>query len=141
MSDEQLESIVGTPKLRVRRVQSGRSKLEIFAQVQGGYPSVGAGSKTSLAFQGNMATTIHRIYTESKNDREIIRLASMRFDSFTVQPTAGYYQGKGERSIVLEVVGARQRDVDALAESIRRTNGQKSVLIVKTRGTSKVTRK
>jgi hypothetical protein len=88
-----------------------------------------------------MTTTIHRIYTESKNEREIIRLASVRFDSFTVQPTAGYFQGERERSIVFEVVGARQRDVDALAESIRRMNGQKSVLIVKTRGTSKVTRK
>jgi len=87
-----------------------------------------------------MPATIHRIYTESKNEREIVRLASVRFDSFTVQPTAGYYQGKCERSLVLEVVGARQRDVDALAESIRRMNGQKSVLIVKTRGTSKVTR-
>lgn len=88
-----------------------------------------------------MATTIHRIYTESKNERQIVRLASVRFSSFTVQPTAGYYQGERERSIVLEVVGARQRDVDELAESIRRMNGQKSVLIVKTRGTSKVTRK
>jgi hypothetical protein len=86
-------------------------------------------------------TTIHRIYTESKNEHKIVRLASVRFDSFTVQPTAGYYQGECERSIVLEVVGAHQRDVDALAESIRWMNGQKSVLIVKTRGTSKVTRK
>jgi hypothetical protein len=85
-------------------------------------------------------TTIHRIYTESKNEREIVRLASVRFNSFTVQPTAGYYQGKRERSIVLEVVGARQRDVDALGEGIRRMNGQKSVLIVKTRGTYRVIR-
>jgi hypothetical protein len=86
-------------------------------------------------------TTIHRIYTEGKNEREVVRLASGRLDSFTVQPTAGYYQGKCERSIVLEVIGAHQRDVNALAESIRRMNGQKSVLIVKTRGISKVTRK
>lgn len=91
--------------------------------------------------RGNMPTTIHRIYTESKNEREIVRLASVRFASFTVQPTAGYYRGKCERSLVLEIVGAHQRDVDALAESIRRMNGQKSVLIVKTRGRSKVTRK
>jgi hypothetical protein len=57
-------------------------------------------------------TTIHRIYTGSKNERQIVRLASVRFDSFTVQPTAGYYQGERERSIVLEVVGAHQRDVN-----------------------------
>ena len=86
-------------------------------------------------------TTIHRIYTEKKNERQIIRLASARFESFTAQPTAGYYRGKREPSVVLEIIGARQRAVDELAESIRKMNGQKSVLILTTRGTAKVTRK
>ena len=85
-------------------------------------------------------TIIHRIYTEDKNEREIVRLTSARFDSFTVQPTAGYYGGKRERSIVLEIVGARQSAVESLAASIRRINGQKSVLILRTHGTAKVTR-
>jgi hypothetical protein len=88
-----------------------------------------------------MTTTIHRIYTEKKNERQILRLASSRFESFTVQPTSGYYQSKLERSIVLEIIGARQRDVNEVAESIRKMNGQKSVLILKTNGTAKVTRK
>jgi hypothetical protein len=86
-------------------------------------------------------TTIHRIYTENKNQREIVRLASASFESFTVQPTAGYYRAKRERSIVLEIIGARQSAIDALAARIRRMNGQKSVLIFKTHGTTKVTRK
>lgn len=86
-------------------------------------------------------TTIYRIYTENKNQRRIVRLASASFESFTVQPTTGYYRTKRERSIVLEIIGARQSAVDALAERIRRMNGQKSVLIVKTHGTMKVTRK
>jgi hypothetical protein len=84
---------------------------------------------------------IHRIYTENKNQGEIVRLASASFESFTVQPTAGYYRGKRERSVVLEVIGARQRAVHALAERIRRMNGQKSVLILRIRGSAKVTRK
>jgi hypothetical protein len=95
-----------------------------------------------LLSEGNMpTTTIHGIYTEGKNEPEVVRLAWGRFDSFTVHPTAGYYQGEWERSVVLEVIGAHQRDVNSLAESIRHMNGQKSVLIVKTRGTSEVTRK
>jgi len=83
---------------------------------------------------------IHRIYTEAKNEREIIRLASTRFESFTVQPTSGYYQGKREKSIVLEIVGAQPHLVRDLAQLIRRMNGQKSVLILKTRGDATVTR-
>jgi hypothetical protein len=31
--------------------------------------------------------SIQRIYTEDKNKRDILRLASKRFESFTVQPT------------------------------------------------------
>jgi hypothetical protein len=88
-----------------------------------------------------MTTTIHRIYTEKKNERQILRLASSSFESFTVQPTSGYYRTKFERSIVLEIIGARQRTVDALAERIRRMNGQKSVLVLTIRGTAKATRK
>jgi hypothetical protein len=86
-------------------------------------------------------TTIHRIYTENKNEREIVRLASAGFESFTIQPTAGYYRAKRERSIVLEIIGARQGAVDALAKRIRRMNGQRSVLILRIRGSAKVTRK
>jgi hypothetical protein len=52
--------------------------------------------------------TIHRIYTENKNERQIIRLASASFESFTVQPTSGYYRGKLERSVVVEIIGAQQ---------------------------------
>ena len=86
------------------------------------------------------AQNIHRIYTEAKNEREIVRLASARFESFTVQPTSGYYRGKRERSIVLEIVGTRPHLVRDLAQRIRRMNGQKSVLILKTRGDARVTR-
>jgi hypothetical protein len=50
---------------------------------------------------------IFRIYTEEKNKRDIVRLAGQEFDSFTLQPTLGYYQGKSEKSIVIEIVGAR----------------------------------
>jgi hypothetical protein len=36
------------------------------------------------------ATTVHRIFTEDKNKRGILRLACAQFESFTVQRTDGY---------------------------------------------------
>jgi hypothetical protein len=39
-----------------------------------------------------------------------------------------------QHSIVLEFIGVRQRTVDELAERIRRMNGQKSILVLKTNG-------
>jgi hypothetical protein len=70
------------------------------------------------------ATTVHRIYTEDKNKRGILRLASAQFESFTVQPTDGYFRGRREQSIVLEIVGARPRQIEQLARQIRRMNGR-----------------
>jgi hypothetical protein len=87
------------------------------------------------------AATVHRIYTEDKNKRAILRLASAQFESFTVQRTEGYYRGKREQSIVLEILGARPGQIEQLAQKIRRMNGQKSVLILTTRGTAKATRR
>ncbi len=87
------------------------------------------------------AKNIHRIYTEDKNKRAIIVLVAARFESFTVQATSGYYRGKNERSIVLEIVGGRSRQIDELARRIRIMNGQKSVMILTIRGGVKVTRR
>jgi hypothetical protein len=74
----------------------------------------------------------YRIYTEQKNKREIISLAARRFESFTIQPTTGYYRTKAEKSIVLEIVGPSEREVSQLALHIKKMNGQKSILITKT---------
>jgi hypothetical protein len=74
--------------------------------------------------------TVYRIYTEYLNRSKILRLAGKTFESFTLQPITGYYRGKPEKSIVLEIVEAKQREVAALASAIRRLNGQKSVLIM-----------
>jgi hypothetical protein len=83
---------------------------------------------------------IFRIYTEEKNKRDIVRLAGQEFDSFTLQPTLGYYHGKPEKSIVIEIVGAREPAIRKLARRIKQMNGQKSILIMKIRGDAKTTR-
>jgi hypothetical protein len=73
---------------------------------------------------------VYRIYTENLNRKSILRLTGQRFDSFTVQPTTGYYRGKPERSIVIEIVNAKGSEVRVLAKSIAEMNGQKSVLVM-----------
>ena len=85
-------------------------------------------------------SNIFRIYTEEKNKREIVRLTGKTFDNFTMQPTLGYYKGKPEKSIVIEIIGARASEVRKLALSIKKMNGQKSVLTLKIRGQSKIIR-
>jgi hypothetical protein len=81
--------------------------------------------------------TVFRIYTEDVNRDEIIRLTGKKFDSFTLQPTTGYSQGKPEKSIVLEIVEAKKKDVTAVAKQIRGLNGQKSVLVMRLNGKAK----
>lgn len=83
---------------------------------------------------------IYRVYTEDKNKGEILQLVAKRFQSFTLQPTLGYYRGKSERSIVIEIVGAAKREVNAVARRIGAMNGQKSVLVLTLHGQAKTTR-
>jgi hypothetical protein len=80
------------------------------------------------------ATNIYRIYTEAKNKREIVRLIGETFESFSLQPTIGYYRGRPENSIVIEIVGAKGQQIMQVAQRIQRMNGQKSVLIIRLQG-------
>jgi hypothetical protein len=74
---------------------------------------------------------IYRIYTEEKNKKTIVNLIGRQCDSFTLQPTLGYYQGKAEKSIVIEIVGSTAVKIKRLADRIRKMNGQQSVLILR----------
>jgi len=78
-----------------------------------------------------MRAQIHRIYTEEKNKKAIVQLVAEQFESFTLQPTLGYYRGKPEKSIVIEIVSGKAAEITRLAARIRKMNGQKSVLILK----------
>lgn len=84
---------------------------------------------------------IYRVYTEEKNKRDIVRLAAQQFESFTLQPTLGYYRGRSEKSVVVEVVGASERSVTRFALGIQKMNGQKTVLLMKIDGRTKITRR
>ena len=80
---------------------------------------------------------IHRIYTEDKHRATILRVISKQFESFTMQPTTGYYRSKPEKSIVVEFVGAKESQVKWLAARIREINRQASVLVITLNGRSK----
>jgi hypothetical protein len=73
---------------------------------------------------------VYRIYTEEKNKKGIVDQVARDIESFTLQPTLGYYRQRAEKSIVIEIVGAKRRDIDRLAKRIRTMNGQKSVLVL-----------
>lgn len=50
--------------------------------------------------------SVYRIYTGEKNKRAIVSLVARQFESFTLQPTIGYYRNNPEKSIVIEIVEA-----------------------------------
>jgi len=81
--------------------------------------------------------TIRRLYTEDKRRATIVRVISKQFENFTLQPMTGYYRGKPEKSIVLELVGAKESQVKWLAARIQEINRQASVLVITLKGRSK----
>ena len=87
-----------------------------------------------------MPSVIFRIYTEAKNQHDIIRLTGKLFESFTLQPTVGYYKGKPEKSIVIEIAGAREKAINDLAQRIGEMNGQNSVMVMRVQGRAKTTK-
>ena len=77
--------------------------------------------------------SVHRLYTEKKNQAAIVRLIGEQFESFTLQPVTGYYRGKPEQAIVIEIVGASISAVRNVAEKIKKMNGQRSILTIRFR--------
>lgn len=75
--------------------------------------------------------TIHRLYTEQKSEKAIVRLISERFENFTLQPVTGYYAGQSEKSILVEIAGATPSAISKLAARIKKMNGQKSILTIR----------
>lgn len=75
----------------------------------------------------------YRIYTEAKPNVEA--LASKIFDGFTVYKAVGYWKGKKESSIVIEVlsesldIDATEYKVNHLVSVIKRVNEQEAVLV------------
>ena len=73
---------------------------------------------------------VYRIYTEDKNRRKILATVGKIFDNFTLQPTAGYYKGRPEKSIVIEVADVSKTKIKLIAGKLLEVNRQASVLII-----------
>jgi hypothetical protein len=84
--------------------------------------------------------SVHRLYTEKKNQAAIVRLIGNEFESFTLQPVTGYYRGKPEQAIVIEIVGASVSAVRRIADQIKKMNGQKSILTIRFRADAETVR-
>ena len=80
---------------------------------------------------------VYRIYTEDVARERVVEAIAAKFDNFTLQPTTGFYKGKPEQSIVVEIVDAEESDIDQLAKQIRAIAGEKSVLVVILTGRAK----
>ena len=78
--------------------------------------------------------TVYRIYTEDADREAVVRAVSQRFESFTLHETTGYFKGRSEKSIVIEIVEGREEDVEEVARAIRAISGQKTVLVMGLRG-------
>jgi hypothetical protein len=77
---------------------------------------------------------LYRIYTENTKRQHVIRDAvSKRYPGFTLIKGVGYWQGKREQSLIIEIITPRPDDktILKLAGDIKRLNRQESVLVVK----------
>jgi hypothetical protein len=78
--------------------------------------------------------TVYRIYTEDADRDRVIEVVSRQWESFTLHETTGYYKGKAERSLVIEIVDAEEETVEVAARAIRAINEQKTVLVMSLKG-------
>lgn len=73
---------------------------------------------------------LYRIQTEDINRENIIAIVSQYFDGFTIIPAIGYYRGKPENSITIEIVCIHpSSDIEKIAFEIKIANKQECVLI------------
>jgi len=76
---------------------------------------------------------LYRILTEDKNRETITGIVSAAFDGFTLIPATGYWKGKPESSLIIEIDSFGDSDagpkVLRLAEDIRQANNQQAVLV------------
>lgn len=73
---------------------------------------------------------LYRIITEDINRGEIVEIVKQYFDSFTLIPAFGYWQGILEGSLIIEIGGPiLGGEVFDLADRIKQFNKQDIVLV------------
>ena len=77
----------------------------------------------------------YRIYTERKNTKWICKIVSEKFAGFTVYQTIGYWQGKREHSLCIEIISENagtEHYIRQICLKIKGYNRQESVMYTKT---------
>jgi hypothetical protein len=85
-----------------------------------------------------MHNVSHRILTEDIDRPLIVDILTKYFDSFTIVPQVGYFQGKEEKSLSIELIGASERDVLRASEEIRIANSQEAIIVFSVNGKSRL---
>ena len=73
----------------------------------------------------------YRIITEDKNRVRIESWVGIFFDSFTAYPAQGYWKGKRENSLIIEIDVSPDdpKRVSMLADALKYINHQEAVLV------------
>lgn len=80
--------------------------------------------------------SLYRISTENKNRNDIIKVVSRYFEGFTLIEGIGYWKGKQEKSLIIEIdtISAdyhSTRRIENICNDIKLLNGQEYVLLQK----------
>lgn len=73
---------------------------------------------------------LYKIYTENKNRSELVECTCQYFENFTILAATGYWFGKSEHGIVIEIVADAESEIYNLAWDIRKLLKQDTVLVV-----------
>ena len=70
----------------------------------------------------------YRLYTENK--KNIDGITSKLFDGFTLLKGTGYWRGKREGCLIIEILADKEtKNIEVLANTIKRVNKQESVYV------------
>jgi hypothetical protein len=75
---------------------------------------------------------LYRLLTENKNKKWLCRLISENFSGFTIYETIGYWQGKQEKSLVIEILEENVSDmtkIERICKSICGYSKQDVVMV------------
>jgi hypothetical protein len=79
----------------------------------------------------------YKIYTERKNVKAVSQLVSEHYGGFMIYFTKGYWQGKPERSMVIEILcdgtSVDDASIGRLCQKIKGLNRQEVVFLTKIR--------
>ena len=83
---------------------------------------------------------IYRLYTEDKNRDSIVAIVSRAYNSFTLFQGVGYWLGRAEQCLVIEIIAGEDElgVMEAIIGEIKNCNSQDCVLLVMTPEESKL---